>query len=348
MEVKKANRILWIDELKGFAIILVMCGHAIFPELLKVELYSFHIPLFFFLSGYVFSTRKYNGFKEFLKSKMRSLLIPLLSFSIFIFVFDFIVKYLILNVYDLRRILFEIPGFFIQIRGTFLGGSIWFLPCLFVTEIIFYFIIKFTNNNKFKILVCIIFSAIVGYVYFRYINKLLPWSVDAALTATFFLGLGYLSKECKEKFDKIVSIRIAIILVVLNIFTAYLNYRIFGERVDLYACKQGNILLYYISAISGIYMCISIKRLLKKNDILTIVGKNSLIYYCMHGSIFTVFTAILACFTSVDDYDFAKALITGIIMVMLASIIIYFVSDFINKKCPFILGKISICKDDRI
>lgn len=348
MEVKKNNRIMWVDELKGFAIILVMCGHAIFPDLLKGELYSFHIPLFFFLSGYVFSIRKYNGFREFLKSKVRSLIIPLLSFSIFIFVFDFIVKYLILGIYDLKRVLFEIPGFVIQIRGTFLGGSIWFLPCLFITEIMFYFIIKVTKNKNIKILLSIIICAIVGYIYFRYINKLLPWSIDAALTAVFFLGLGYLSKNCEMIIDKIIDIKMAIILVVINVVSAYLNYQILGEHVDLYACKQGNVLLYYISAISGIYMCISIKRLLQTSDILTRIGKNSLIYYCMHGSIFTIFTAVITSFTNIESCNFVKGLVIGSIMVVLAAIIIWFVSDFINRKCPFILGKINICKDDKL
>ena len=41
------KRIEWVDMLKGFGIILVMLGHASFPETLITEIYTFHMPLFF-------------------------------------------------------------------------------------------------------------------------------------------------------------------------------------------------------------------------------------------------------------------------------------------------------------
>lgn len=56
------NRILQIDVLKGFAILLVVLGHAIYEtysenNIVFRMIYSFHMPLFMFLSGlpYLFS-----------------------------------------------------------------------------------------------------------------------------------------------------------------------------------------------------------------------------------------------------------------------------------------------------
>ena len=63
------NRVAWIDSLKGFAIICVVVGHVLlgyikantfvevndYLTIAKDFLYSFHMPLFFFISGYVFS-----------------------------------------------------------------------------------------------------------------------------------------------------------------------------------------------------------------------------------------------------------------------------------------------------
>ena len=54
------ERLLYIDNLKGFAILLVVLGHCIqFREpdydsnwLFRI-IYSFHMPLFFIISGYV-------------------------------------------------------------------------------------------------------------------------------------------------------------------------------------------------------------------------------------------------------------------------------------------------------
>ena len=55
-------RLEWIDRLKGLAIFLVVAGHFIQQHELGGEsennvlvriIYTFHMPLFFFLSGYV-------------------------------------------------------------------------------------------------------------------------------------------------------------------------------------------------------------------------------------------------------------------------------------------------------
>lgn len=72
------HRIDWIDALKGFAILSVVVGHCVtdsissqtFPEyaaLLQMmydAIYSFHMPLFFMISGYVFYlTKSYRKWK---------------------------------------------------------------------------------------------------------------------------------------------------------------------------------------------------------------------------------------------------------------------------------------------
>lgn len=58
------SRINWIDELKGFILILVCLGHTNIniPFLggnLIVMLSAIRMPTFFFLSGLLFSTRRY-------------------------------------------------------------------------------------------------------------------------------------------------------------------------------------------------------------------------------------------------------------------------------------------------
>ena len=58
------KRIGYIDMAKGLAIILVIIGHISFtPSMGKTILYLFHIPLFFFLSGFTFSIDKYANFR---------------------------------------------------------------------------------------------------------------------------------------------------------------------------------------------------------------------------------------------------------------------------------------------
>lgn len=56
----ESNRIEWIDRCKSLAIYLVIFGHFC---LNNKYVYAFHMPLFFFLSGYVLNEKKYD-FKD--------------------------------------------------------------------------------------------------------------------------------------------------------------------------------------------------------------------------------------------------------------------------------------------
>ena len=69
------KRVEWIDEAKALAIILVGVGHYSCPEGLLTWIYTFHMPLFFILSGITSNFEKYP-FKEFFLKKVRTLLFP--------------------------------------------------------------------------------------------------------------------------------------------------------------------------------------------------------------------------------------------------------------------------------
>ena len=93
------KRIEWIDSARGIAILLVVIGHVLggytgnygLPQyqriinLLVDIIYSFHMPLFFMISGYVFGLKKYNWSKSnyvvFVKYKAKTLLVPYFLFQ---------------------------------------------------------------------------------------------------------------------------------------------------------------------------------------------------------------------------------------------------------------------------
>ena len=89
------ERIYWIDTLKGLLIMLVIMGHRVgndFSQTLlmaKVYIYSFHMPLFFFLSGYVFKVKEEDTFLGFLKKKGQKIIVPLVFFSLIIALFNY-------------------------------------------------------------------------------------------------------------------------------------------------------------------------------------------------------------------------------------------------------------------
>lgn len=62
------ERISWIDMAKGYGTLLVIYAH-LGVDSLWSWMYSFHLPLFFFLSGYVFHGQK--RFSDFIRKNAK-------------------------------------------------------------------------------------------------------------------------------------------------------------------------------------------------------------------------------------------------------------------------------------
>ncbi len=110
----------WIDISKGIAIILMVLGHSSLPHFMGSFIYAFHMPLFFIASGYTTHWGKYT-FKEFLKRKVNTLLIPFFVYSAIV---------LFLMSYHSWMSLDEWLT-----RGWSNGYALWFIPVLFISLI---------------------------------------------------------------------------------------------------------------------------------------------------------------------------------------------------------------------
>lgn len=131
------KRIEWIDTAKGIGLILVILGHLHIP-FMTTWIYLFHMPLFFFLSGLVYSGGKYT-WKQYLIKKAKSLLVPYVTYGFIILLFYTIVNSIIgveNSLYGSTREMFK--NLIIQEHFW----TIWFLTALFLVEIIYYFLNK--------------------------------------------------------------------------------------------------------------------------------------------------------------------------------------------------------------
>ena len=77
-------RIRYFDIAKGIGMVLVVLSHTC-PMGIGIQGFceSFHMPMFFFISGYFFSLDKYS-LKDFFKRRFLQLVLPLVSFSILV------------------------------------------------------------------------------------------------------------------------------------------------------------------------------------------------------------------------------------------------------------------------
>ena len=82
-------------------------------------------------------------------------------------------------------------GIFIQIRGTEYTLGLWFLPLLFITEILEYLFVL--QKDKIQIVIMMLIASI-GFFYASIFKQVLPWGIDAVPIAMVFVWLGYIPR----------------------------------------------------------------------------------------------------------------------------------------------------------
>lgn len=286
-KINSRTRIQWIDIAKGLGIVLVIIGHLLIStSTLCAEIYTFHIPLFFFLSGYVFNGYKYN-FKDFIKKKFKTLIIPYIFLGIPVILYTFLKMYTLhdRNIINYTTILFN---FVVQIR-TF---TLWFIACLFCLNVMFFILEKVLKNDYVKLGLAVITLSIFGLIYYKIGGINLPWNIDICFVAILFFYVGYLFKNIKQFqdiiFNKKYIIFNLIVFVVLNIICGYIALKLSKTKVDMFYNHYGFPPLSCISAFAGIFAMIIICKLIGQIKVfkcIEYIGANSLIYFAWHNDI---------------------------------------------------------------
>lgn len=145
------ERISWIDNLKGIAMILVLLSHMSLPIEISAWFTPFFLSLFCVVSGYTFNIK--NDFCRFLKNKIRTLLIPAFLLGIIQIIISEILTFS-----KQKPFIIQIKELIIQNGGQ--GSKMWFVFFLFVSCVPFYFIVKYIRATYIFILVNMFFGGI--------------------------------------------------------------------------------------------------------------------------------------------------------------------------------------------
>lgn len=282
------NRIGYIDMAKGLAIILVIVGHSSFvPHMVKIMLYIFHIPLFFFLSGFTLNVRKYETFSGYFLNKLKGLVVPFFLLNIFVFLFQLFVMY------PDQVLSFNILHFIKQLLISdrlHIYFQLWFLNVLFLAHVFSYFILKRGwNLGQWMIIILTLF--VLVYLGQKIYEKeyYLIWNIDLVPVAMIFILLGVWTKNNLHRLEKYFSVYFLPVVGVLTVVVGGMNYRLSGNQiVDLYYQQIGNHFLFYIAAISGIWSVLIFFKTLPESSIMKSIGQKTLIYYGVHSPIVLV------------------------------------------------------------
>ena len=146
------NRIAWVDAMKGIGITSVVIGHSVSCELLRRFLYSFHIPIFFFLAGYVFSLDKIRA--GWFAKKCDRILVPYVVYSA--------ILAMILCMSEPNNTIDS------YLHDILLGNGIlvtWFFGCYFAVDIVGSLIIRLISPGRVGVVAAIFMCAAFGVIY---------------------------------------------------------------------------------------------------------------------------------------------------------------------------------------
>jgi fucose 4-O-acetylase-like acetyltransferase len=271
--------------------------------------FSFHVPIFFIVSGFLFaeSNSITLSFGETAYKKFRRLILPYFITGLIIFLLQLIMELhkvvtyfysinnnLIFSIthginYSYPVILNDGKQFLLDLcYGTgkevvFLQsvirpiGILWFLPSLFSAYIIFYFFLKLFERYSLAIqLIIIILLTFAGYIIGKYI--FLPWSIDISMVAQVFMFSGYLMRKYMiyEKKAPIWLLIAASGIWLLDLYTGVIGM---NERI------YNNFVVSTIGAIAASYLLMNLSYFLSKSNFfyykpISYIGKQSLVILC--------------------------------------------------------------------
>lgn len=308
------KRLKKFDLLKGILIILVILGHAMnysFNDVWNNKLfnciYSFHMPLFIFLSGYFFKSCLKKNIKEMLINKYQRLMMPTIIFT---------------------TIIILIVG--APYKNIF---CLWYTCCIFFLTIFLYIYIKSSSWIKISMLI----SYIACLLYYNQ----LPLKISTILNSIQIIRmlpifiLGFLYRVSLEN-NKLNNNRINIIFISTFIISLYikivygfnlLKYNVFLRIIDGICCSA---IIYIIFDKIATRIC-----KFPISSVIILLGQKSLVVYLIHIMIYK----IILFYFPINSIPFSNSLsiisIFVIINISIPLIFDYLITNKLIRKYIF-------------
>lgn len=281
------------------------------------------------MSGYLYSKKE-----NYIKRKFKSLMVPYFAFSIISFIYWFFIERF------LREQETQPLEAFINIflaKGDYVYNVVlWFLPCLFVTEIAFNFI--FSKVKKTYCTFIIIIISILGYIYPYITNIRLPFGIDIAMTAIVFYYMGVIFRQKESQIvskTKKFNVLIFLLGIIIILFYSFSN-----SAVNMASLGFGkNYFLFYLISIIGSYIMYLISNKIE-NKFVIWVGHNSLYFMCIHEPVKRIIIAIYSKIIGLNSELARQNIIHGLIMSILTIIVVSILVILLNKILSILKEKI--------
>lgn len=208
----------------------------------------------------------------------------------------------------------------------------WFVPCFFLTECIYYMITEI-ENRRVRLLV-IILTVLFGWFtesqYCPVDFSIMPWNFNSACFALGFYAIGnlygkkgILLLKNDERFRVSRLVLILLGIVILGILSQYNGHVSLGSRV------LNNGLVFYTTGIVGTFVIFVIADALKNSMLLRFWGENSFYIMATHNVLISyIFILGRLILNTSDDFQgygfFSSILILSLVMTMCSGIAVLY------------------------
>ena len=280
------ERISFIDGLKGYAIILVVIGHVITyaspsdfgRSWLFSFIYSFHMPLFLFLSGFLVYRYPPGQVFPFIVKKLKVLVYP---YFLWLFIFAIAAGGIVVNGTVISNFAFMVKSY-----------SLWFLPALFISLLVLicyrYVEDFFAAARKTEV------AAPVVFLVLYLVTWVVPISFSLFLILRWFspfVLLGYLASKHWQRILEIEYLMPISALLFVLLLPSWGSYSVSFTISHYYTP-----LIDFVLAVAGIgfaFLLVTSLKETKAYGFLQTCGMYSLEIYILSAFLPVVFTSLL-------------------------------------------------------
>ena len=172
-----------LNIVKAICIILMVIGHCDAPEGVTGFVYLFHMPAFFFVSGYLLKDKYFQDPWTFIKRRIGSLYVPYVFWELLFLALSGV--FLRLHITDVQltsREMLDCAVKYVTLRGhqPLLNGF-WFLKTLFFASIACLFLLKWIRRRRWII--------VVGMLLLAGLCRLVP--ADTTMVSRLFMACAF-------------------------------------------------------------------------------------------------------------------------------------------------------------
>lgn len=336
------NRIESIDIAKGIGILLMVMGHTGFGGVFDKLINTFHMPLFFFVSGYFYRPHKTKSFKEYLIHQINVLIVPYIVFALsyevlhYVFTGEISVQYFVKSLLSSNHNRIDV------------AGALWFLLALFSSKIIYCLLEHKIKGLLDRTIVVTVIS--FAALTLRKFDIMLPLCIDTALSMLIVIHSGYLlyayrGKQLLQKFSTLSPI-VLVSLTILFIASGLLNDNVLVRRN-----KFGIEVLYFISCFCGIILTMNASHMLSRHsnkilskikEIFSFWGRESIVFLLINELFLFIVSELFIVLGASRVFVAENYWIRGLIV--LGAMVLMSIIALFSKKRPFayFFGKIVV------